>query len=59
MTVSLDDIVTIPVTDLGRQLGFLRPDQERALAIAIANAFDLESAQGWSREEQSARGWSR
>ncbi|MDR2373440.1 MAG: type II toxin-antitoxin system PemK/MazF family toxin [Bifidobacteriaceae bacterium] len=40
--ISLDNIVTIPTADLGRQIGFLRPDQEPALARAIANAFDLE-----------------
>lgn len=40
--VSLDNIVTIPVADLGRQLGFLHPDQEHALTMAIVAAFDLE-----------------
>lgn len=40
--VSLDDIVTIPVADLGRQLGFLLPDQERQLTAAVVTAFDLE-----------------
>ena len=40
--VNLDNIVTIPVADLGRQVGFLHPDQERALSEAIAAAFDLE-----------------
>ncbi|MBK8462784.1 MAG: type II toxin-antitoxin system PemK/MazF family toxin [Nigerium sp.] len=39
---SLDNIVTIPVADLGRQQGFLHPDQERDLANAIATAFDLQ-----------------
>ncbi|MFT3874914.1 MAG: type II toxin-antitoxin system PemK/MazF family toxin [Propioniciclava sp.] len=39
--VSLDTIVTIPAADLGRQLGFLHPDQEPALAEVIATAFDL------------------
>lgn len=40
--VSLDNIVTIPVTALGRQIGFLLPDQEADLSIAIRNAFDLD-----------------
>lgn len=40
--VSLDNIVTIPVTDLGRPLGFLHPDQEQLLTQAVCTAFDLE-----------------
>lgn len=40
--VSCDNIVTIPVRDLGRQIGFLRDDQESALAEAICAAFDLD-----------------
>lgn len=40
--VNLDNILTIPATDLGRQVGFLHPDQEHALTVAIAAAFDLE-----------------
>jgi mRNA interferase MazF len=40
--VSVDNVVTIPVTALGHQVGFLFPDQEPALAEAIRNAFDLE-----------------
>lgn len=39
---SLDNLQTIPVADLGRQLGFLHPDQEHALSQAIIAAFDLE-----------------
>jgi mRNA interferase MazF len=39
---SLDNVVTIPVDALGRQIGFLFPDQESALSVAIQNAFDLE-----------------
>lgn len=38
----LDNVVTIPVDALGRQIGFLFPDQESALSVAIQNAFDLE-----------------
>jgi len=40
--VNLDNIVTIPAADLGRQLGFVHPDQEQALSEAITAAFDLE-----------------
>ena len=40
--VSVENIVTIPVTALGHQIGFLFPDQEPALSTAIQNAFDLE-----------------
>ena len=40
--VNLDNILTIPVIDLGRQLGFLHADQENALSAAIVAAFDLE-----------------
>ena len=40
--VSVDNVVTFPVTALGHQIGFLFPDQEPALAEAIRNAFDLE-----------------
>jgi len=40
--VSVDNVVTIPVTALGHQIGFLLPDQESDLAEAIRNAFDLE-----------------
>ena len=40
--VSIDNVVTIPVTALGQQIGFLLPDQEPDLAEAIRNAFDLE-----------------
>lgn len=40
--VSIDNIVTIPVSTLGRRIGALFPEQESALAAAIQNAFDLE-----------------
>lgn len=40
--VSLDDIVTIPTSDLGRQLGFLYPEQEEDLTTAILTALDLD-----------------
>jgi mRNA interferase MazF len=40
--VSLDNIQTIPVRHLGRQIGLLRTAQEEPLARAIRAAFDLE-----------------
>lgn len=40
--VSLDNVLTIPAVDLGRQLGFLLPEQETALTAALVIAFDLE-----------------
>ena len=39
--VSLDNIRTIRVTELGRLVGYLLPDQEHHLALAISIAFDL------------------
>ena len=39
--VSCDNILTIPVSALGRQLGFLLPEQEAQLKAAIQAAFDL------------------
>ena len=36
-----DSIVSIPKELLGDTIGFLLPDQEAALAAAIAHAFDL------------------
>jgi mRNA interferase MazF len=39
--ISCDNIVTVPVDALGRQLGFLFADQEPALSEAIRTAFDL------------------
>jgi mRNA interferase MazF len=39
--VNCDNIMTIRVVDLGRRLGWLLPDQERRLAVAIGVAFDL------------------
>jgi mRNA interferase MazF len=40
--VSLDNVVTIAVADLGHQIGRLLPDQELALTEAIHAAFDLD-----------------
>ena len=40
--VALDNILTTPVENLGRQIGWLLPEQESALTEAICAAFDLE-----------------
>ena len=40
--VSCDNIVTVPVAALGRQIGALLPAQERGLTEAIHAAFDLD-----------------
>ncbi len=40
--VSCDNIVTVPVTSLGHQVGFLLDAQETALTQAIHAAFDLD-----------------
>lgn len=40
--ISCDNIVTVPATALGSQIGVLLPDQEAALTIAIHAAFDLD-----------------
>ncbi|WP_272914462.1 hypothetical protein [Ornithinimicrobium cavernae] len=40
--ISVDNTLTIPVTALGRTLGYLHDDQERALAEAVVRAFDLD-----------------
>lgn len=40
--VALDNVMTIPTSLLGRTIGFLRPDQERDLAVAMVLAYDLE-----------------
>ena len=40
--VSCDNIVTVPVSALGRRLGFLLAEQETALTEAIEAAFDLD-----------------
>lgn len=37
-----DNLQTVPASALGRQVGYLLPDQEARLALAIALAFDLE-----------------
>ena len=40
--VSCDNVLTIPVAALGRQIGRLLPEQESALTAALHAAFDLE-----------------
>lgn len=40
--VSCDNVQTIPVSHLGRHIGYLLASQESALADAIRNAFDLD-----------------
>jgi len=40
--VSCDNIVTVPASALGRQIGILLPAQERDLSAAINAAFDLD-----------------
>ncbi len=40
--ISCDNVTTIPVADLGEQIGVLFEPQERALSIAIRAAFDLD-----------------
>jgi mRNA interferase MazF len=40
--ISCDNIVTVPKSTLGRQIGYLLPEQEAALTAAIRRAFDLE-----------------
>lgn len=40
--VSLDNVMTIPASLLGRAVGFLRLVQERDLAVAMVFAYNLE-----------------
>jgi mRNA interferase MazF len=40
--VSCDNIVTVPKSALGGQIGYLLPAQEAALTAAIHAAFDLD-----------------
>ncbi|WP_323742294.1 type II toxin-antitoxin system PemK/MazF family toxin [Microbacterium sp. UFMG61] len=41
--ISLDNTVTVPVSALGRTLGFLSEAQEAAVAMAVIRAFDLDA----------------
>ena len=40
--VSLDNVLTVPVSTLGRTVGYLRAEQEAQLARAVVLAYDLE-----------------
>lgn len=40
--INCDNIVTVDAALLGRLVGYLRPEQEPALARAIMTAFDLD-----------------
>lgn len=40
--ISLDNVLTIPVSALGRTIGFLSERQEAELARAVVLAFDLD-----------------
>lgn len=40
--ISCDSIITIPKAALGRQIGYLLPEQEDLLTAAIHAAFDLD-----------------
>lgn len=40
--VALDNVLTVPVSALGRTVGFLSSEQERSLAAAVVLAFDLD-----------------
>jgi mRNA interferase MazF len=40
--VSCDNIVTVPTSALGHQIGYLLPAQETALTAAIHAAFELD-----------------
>lgn len=42
--ISIDNVVTIPVSLLGRTVGFLTAAQERELARAVVMAYDLDIA---------------
>ena len=40
--ISLDNVQTMLTSELGEQVGWLLPHQERALAAAVHAAYDLE-----------------
>lgn len=44
--ISVDNTLTIPVSALGRTIGFLSDAQEAALARAVVLAFDLDAVVG-------------
>lgn len=41
--ISIDNTVTIPITALGRTIGYLSEQQEAELARAVILAFDLDA----------------
>lgn len=40
--VALDNVLTVPVSNLGRTIGYLTASQEAQLARAVVLAFDLD-----------------
>jgi mRNA interferase MazF len=40
--ISLDNVLTVPVSTLGRTVGYLSTEQEAQLARAVVLAYDLE-----------------
>jgi mRNA interferase MazF len=40
--VNLDNVATIPRSQLGQRIGWLLPSQEGALSAAVQAAFDLD-----------------
>lgn len=42
MVAELDAVITIPVSALGRTIGYLSEKQEAQLATAVMLAFDLD-----------------
>ena len=40
--VNLDNVATIPRSQLGQRIGWLLPSQEAALSAAVQAAFDLD-----------------
>lgn len=40
--ISLDNVLTVPVSTLGRTIGYLRVEQEAQLARAVVLAYDLD-----------------
>lgn len=42
--ISVDNVVTIPITALGRTVGYLTSEQDSLLARAIVLAYDLDIA---------------
>lgn len=40
--VALDNVLTVPASVLGRLVGYLDAEQERALAVAVVRTYDLD-----------------